>query len=55
MNAVNETLVAVHSSKRSSLQRPNRAPRPQTASQRIEARQRTQRLDDIVNRMTGGR
>lgn len=55
MNAVNETLVAVHSSKRSAFQRPNRALRPQTASQRLHARKRTEALDDIVNRMTGGR
>ncbi|MET9262413.1 hypothetical protein [Amycolatopsis sp. NPDC004079] len=55
VNAVNETLVAVHSSKRSAMHRPNRAPRPETAIQRIESRQRVSRLDEIVNRMTGGR
>jgi hypothetical protein len=55
MNAINETLVAVNTPKRSAFQRPNRAPRPETAFQRIEARHRVERIDDIVNRMTGGR
>lgn len=55
MNAINETLVAVNSSKRSAMHRPNRAPRPQTAYQRIEERKKTERLDAIVQRMTGGR
>lgn len=50
--AVQETLVAIHSTTRP---RPQRAPRPTTAYQRhIEAAKR-QRLDSIVHRMTGGR
>ncbi|MBB1153523.1 hypothetical protein [Amycolatopsis dendrobii] len=55
VSAVNETLIAVHTTQRSGMHRPNRAPRPETAIQRIEARQRVSRLDDIVDRMTGGR
>lgn len=55
INAVNETLLAVHSGKKSAMQRPNRAPRPQTAYQRLKVRKKTEQLDSIVQRMTGGR
>lgn len=55
INAVNETLLAVYSTKKNALHRPNRAPRPQTASQRLKARQKRERIDSIVQHMTGGR
>lgn len=54
LNAVNETLIAVNSTK-SAMRRPNRAPRPETAIQRIAARTKIDRIESIVDRMTGGR
>lgn len=55
VSAVNETLVAVHSDRKSGLHQPVRAPRPETASQRLKTRQRLDRIDNIVQHMTGGR
>lgn len=55
INAVNETLVAVNGGKRTVMHRPNRAPRPETATQRLKHLQKIEKLDDIVQRMTGGR
>lgn len=54
VNAVNETLVAVYS-KRRTTGRPNRAPRPETAQQRVARQQKLEKLDSIVDRMIGGR
>lgn len=55
LNAINETLIAVNSKRKSAVQHPNRAPRPETASQRLKARRRRERLDQLVQHMTGGR
>lgn len=55
LNAINETLIAVNSKRKSAVSHPNRAPRPETASQRLKARRRRERLDQLVQHMTGGR
>jgi hypothetical protein len=55
VNALNETLIAVYSSKNRARPRPTRAPRPQTAFQRLRREQTVARLNDIVEKMTGGR
>jgi hypothetical protein len=55
LNAINETLITVNSKRKSALQRPNRAPRPETATQRLKSRRRQERLDELVQHMTGGR
>ena len=55
LNAINETLVAVNSGRKRTAHRPNRAPRPETATQRLGRRRQIERLDEITNRMTGGR
>jgi hypothetical protein len=55
INAVNETLLAVNGGKASVMHRPNRAPRPETASQRLTSTRKREQLDSIVDRMTGGR
>jgi hypothetical protein len=52
MNAVNETLIAIHSSSRP---RPNRAPRPRTALQRLKETESRQRLLQMEHQLTGGR
>jgi hypothetical protein len=54
VNAVNETLLAVYSAKKTRV-RPVRAPRPETAYQRLLRQQKTQKLSSIVDRMTGGK
>lgn len=54
LNAINETLIAVHSAKKP-VHRPNRAPRPETAYQRLKTRRKVEQLDAIVQRMTPGR
>lgn len=55
LNAINETLIAVNSKRKSAVQFPNRAPRPETASQRLKARRKRERIDGLVQHMTGGR
>jgi hypothetical protein len=55
INAVNETLTAVYSRRRNRAGRPTRATRPETAQQRVKRQQSIQKLDSIVERMTGGR
>lgn len=52
--ALNETLIAVNSRK-SSMRKPMRAPRPETAYQRLAKQVKVDKLDSIVDKMTGGR
>lgn len=54
VNAVNETLLAIYSKKKSK-PRPTRASRPETAHQRLKRLQKTKRIDSMVEHMTGGR
>ncbi|MEU5259024.1 hypothetical protein [Amycolatopsis sp. NPDC021455] len=55
LNAINETLIAVNSKRKAAVQFPNRAPRPETASQRLKVRRKRERLEGLVQHMTGGR
>jgi hypothetical protein len=50
INAVNETLIAVHS-EQNTMRQPNRAPRPETAYQRLAQEHTRQKLDSIADRM----
>ncbi len=54
VNGVRETLLAVYSKKKSRIQ-PIRAPRPQTAYQRLKKREKVQKLQSIEDKMLGGR
>lgn len=54
LNAVNETLLAAPHFKRKHRQAV-RAPRPETASQRLRRQQSMNRIHSIVDQMTGGR
>lgn len=52
--ALNETLIAVNSRK-SAMRKPLRAPRPETAYQRLAKQTKVDQLESIVDKMTGGR
>jgi hypothetical protein len=52
--AVNETLIAVNSAK-GGMNQPQRAPRPETAYQRLVKRQKLEKIESIMDWMTGGR
>lgn len=54
LSAVNDTLLAAPHFKRKARQ-PNRAIRPETAQQRLKRQQSVNKLDAIVQHMTGGR
>lgn len=54
VNAVNETLQAVYSKKKSA-PRPTRAPRPQTAYQQVIADRKALVRESIVDKLTQGR
>jgi hypothetical protein len=55
VNALRETLIAIYSKRNSAKPKPNRAPRPESAHQRVRRRQAREKLDSIVDQMTGGR
>lgn len=55
INAVNETLLAAPHFKRRTGRQAIRAPRPETAQQRVKRQQSLTRIDSIVQHMTGGR
>lgn len=53
MNAVIEVLIAIHS-KKGSTRRPNRAPRPETARQRLKRRQSMDKIAALERKLLGG-
>lgn len=55
INAVNETLLAAPHFKRRSGRQSVRAPRPETAQQRVKRQQSIARINSLVEHMTGGR
>ena len=55
LNAVNETLLAAPHFKRRGGRQAVRAPRPETAQQRLKRQQSMKRINSIVEQMTGGR
>lgn len=55
INAVNETLLAAPHFKRRGGRQAVRAPRPETAQQRVKRQQSMARINSIVEHMTGGR
>jgi hypothetical protein len=55
INAVNETLLAAPHFKRRGGRQAVRAPRPETAQQRLKRHQSITRINSIVEQMTGGR
>lgn len=55
INAVNETLLAAPHFKRRNGRQAVRAPRPETAQQRVKRQQSMTRINSIVDHMTGGR
>lgn len=55
INAVNETLLAAPHFRRNRGRQAIRAPRPDTAQQRLKRQQSMQRISSIVEHMTGGR
>lgn len=55
INNLHETVIGVASSKKTSRPRPVRAPRPETAHERVKRAQTRQKLQSIEERMTGGR
>lgn len=54
LNAVNDTLRAAPHFRRKN-RPPIRAPRPETAQQRLKRQQSMEKLNSIVQQMTGGR
>lgn len=55
INSVNETLLAAPHFRRNKGRQAIRAPRPETAQQRLKRQQSLIRINDIVQQMTGGR
>lgn len=55
INAVNETLLAAPHFRRRRGRQPIRAPRPETAQQRVKRQESISRINSIVQQMTGGR
>jgi hypothetical protein len=55
INNMHETLVAIYSKKGSGRRQPNRAPRPETAQERVKRQKSLQKLDSLEERMIGGR
>lgn len=55
ISSVNETLLAAPHFKRRSGRRAVRAPRPETAQQRLKREQSMTRINSLVDHMTGGR
>jgi hypothetical protein len=55
ITALHENLVDYLARRKSSRVNKTRAPRPETAQQRLRRTEKTQKLDALVQRMTGGR